>query len=172
MCDGIALEGIRLVVDALPRAYRNGQDIDARGKMLVGAAMGAVAFQKDLGVVHSLAHPLSTLCGMHHGLANALCLVAGMKFCGQGKPGLYRRVGVACGLDVLKCSDSEADEKTIAFIAEFLAGLGLNDRLHEHGVRSEQLDELVTQAYEDPCHKTNAVPVTKEDLRALYEEVL
>jgi 4-hydroxybutyrate dehydrogenase len=74
LCDGIALEGIHLIVDALPRAVRDGKDIDARGRMLVAAAMGAIAFQKDLGVVHSLAHPLSTLCGMHHGLANALCL--------------------------------------------------------------------------------------------------
>jgi alcohol dehydrogenase class IV len=172
MCDGIALEGTRLIVDALPRAYRDGKDLDARGKMLVAAAMGAVAFQKDLGVVHSLAHPLSTLCGMHHGLANALCLVAGMKFCAERKPGLYRRVGVACGLDVLKSSDAEANQRTIAFIEEFLAGLGLNARLREQGVQSKQLDELATQAFEDPCHKTNAVPVTKQELRKLYEEVL
>jgi alcohol dehydrogenase class IV len=61
------LKGIHLIVEALPRACRDGNDIDARGKMLVAAAMGAVAFQKDLGVVHSLAHPLSTICGMHHG---------------------------------------------------------------------------------------------------------
>ncbi len=80
MCDGIALEGVRLVADALPRAYRDGTDLDARGKMLVAAAMGAVAFQKDLGVVHSLAHPLSSICGLHHRLANAPYLVAGMKF--------------------------------------------------------------------------------------------
>src|SRR5439155_7790553 len=64
MCDGIALEGIRLIVENLPRAHREGKDLDARGNMLVAAAMGAVAFQKDLGVVHSLAHPLSTLCGL------------------------------------------------------------------------------------------------------------
>src|SRR4030095_11594405 len=113
MCDGVALEGIRLIVDALPRAYKNGGDIDARGKMLVAAAMGAVAFQKDLGVVHSTAHPLSPICGLHHGLANALCLVAGMKFCAARKPVLYRRVGIACGLDVMKSSEAEADERTI-----------------------------------------------------------
>ena len=105
MCDGIALEGVHLIVEALPRAFRNGGDLDARGKMLVAAAMGAVAFQKDLGIVHSLAHPLSTVCGLHHGLANALCLVAGMKFCAARKPGIYRRVGSACGLEVLKAPD-------------------------------------------------------------------
>ena len=172
MCDGIALEGIRLIVENLPKAYRDGKDLDARGKMLVAAAMGAVAFQKDLGVVHSLAHPLSTICGLHHGLANALCLVAGMKFCSARAPGLYRRIGVACGLDVKKSPEREADNRTVAFIGELLAGLGLNTRLREHGVKPEQLAALVAQAAEDPCHKTNAVPVTAVDLRKLYEEVL
>lgn len=172
LCDGIALEGIHLIVDALPRAFRDGKDIDARGRMLIAAGMGAIAFQKDLGVVHSLAHPLSTICGMHHGLANALCLVAGMKFCAARKPGLYRRVGIACGLELLKCSDAEADQRTIAFVAEFLAGLKLNQRLREHGMKEDQLDALVEQAWADPCHKTNAVPVTVVDLRALYLEVL
>jgi len=172
MCDGIALEGIRLIVEALPRAYNNGNDIDARGKMLVAAAMGAVAFQKDLGVVHSLAHPLSTLCGLHHGLANALCLRAGMKFCAGRKPGLYRRVGLACGLDVMKSPAAEADEKTIVFITQFLSRLGLDTRLSQHGVKREQLDALAAQAFDDPCHKTNAAPVTAAELRQLYEEVL
>jgi len=172
MCDGVALEGIHLIVDALPRAYRDGKDIDARGKMLVAAAMGAVAFQKDLGVVHSLAHPLSTICGMHHGLANALCLVAGMKFCAERKPGLYRRVGIVCGIDVISRSDAEADQSTISFIAEFLASLGLRQRLREHGVKPEQLEALMAQAVDDPCHKTNAVPVTAQDFRMLYEQLL
>jgi 4-hydroxybutyrate dehydrogenase len=172
MCDGIALEGIRLIVEALPRAFRHGNDVDARGKMLVAAAMGAVAFQKDLGVVHSLAHPLSSICGLHHGLANALCLVAGMKFCAAARPGLYRRVGIACDLDVLKCSGAEADQRTIEFLGGFLAGLGLNTRLREHGVTADHLDRLVAQAVEDPCHKTNIVPVTADDFRRLYQEVL
>jgi len=172
MCDGIALEGIRLIVEALPRACAKGDDLEARGHMLVAAAMGAVAFQKDLGVVHSLAHPLSTICGMHHGLANALCLVAGMKFCAARKPGIYRRVGLACGLEVLKCSPAEADQQTIAFVADFLKRIGLNTRLSEHGVKREQLDALVAQAVNDPCHKTNVVPVTADDFRNLYLEVL
>ena len=172
LCDGIALEGIHLIVDALPRAYRDGADLDARGKMLVAAAMGAVAFQKDLGVVHSLAHPLSTVCGLHHGLANALCLVAGMKFCAARKPGIYRRVGSACGLEVVKATDGAADQATIQFIADFLAALGLNTKLHDHGVRPDHLEPLVAQAWEDPCHKTNVVPVTAADLRALYLAVL
>jgi alcohol dehydrogenase class IV len=172
LCDGIALEGIRLIVDALPRAHRDGSDMDARGKMLVAASMGAIAFQKDLGVVHSLAHPLSTLCRMHHGLANALCLVASMRFCAARRPGIYRRVGLACGLDIVGASDADSDKATIGFIAEFLAGLGLASRLSDHGVSASDVTALVEQAFEDPCHRTNVVPVSKEDLRALYLEVL
>ena len=172
MCDGIALEGIRLIVEALPRAHRDGHDLDARGRMLVAAAMGAVAFQKDLGVVHSLAHPLSTICGLHHGLANALCLVAGMKFCAARKAGVYRRVGIACGQDVMKCNELEADQRTIQSVADFLAGLGLASKLRDHGVTPGHLDALVAQAIDDPCHKTNVVPVTASDLQNLYLEVL
>lgn len=172
MCDGIALEGVRLIFEALPKAYRNGQDLEARGHMLVAAAMGAVAFQKDLGVVHSLAHPLSSICGMHHGLANALCLVASMRFCSARRPGLYRRVGQAACLEVTRLSDAEADRVTIDFVQSFLAGLGLDKKLSQHGVRPEHLDALVAQAWEDPCHRTNAVPVTAEDLRSLYLAVL
>jgi alcohol dehydrogenase class IV len=172
MCDGIALEGISLVVDALPRAVRDGTDLDARGRMLVAAAMGAVAFQKDLGVVHSMAHPLSTLFGMHHGLANALCLAAGMRFCAARKPGLYRRVGIACGLSLQQASPEQADAATIDFVTTFLAGIGMSGRLRDHGADPGRIDDLVAQAVEDPCHKTNAVPVTASDFRALYLEVL
>lgn len=172
ICDGVALEGIHLIVDALPRVFKNGKDIDARGQMLVAGAMGAIAFQKDLGVVHSLAHPLSTVAGMHHGLANALCLVPAMKFCASRKPGIYRRVGIACGLDLNAVPDVEADGRTIEFISRFLVGLGLAGRLRAYGVKPEQIDELVAQAWDDPCHKTNVVPVTAEDLRSLYLEVM
>ncbi|MBL9171671.1 MAG: iron-containing alcohol dehydrogenase [Verrucomicrobiales bacterium] len=172
LCDGIALEGIRLIIEALPRAVKNGKDVEARGHMLVAAAMGAIAFQKDLGVVHSMAHPLSSLFGMHHGLANALCLIAGMKFCAARKPGLYRRVGLSCGLELQKVSDTEADQRTIEFISQFLSGLGMSGKLRDHGAKPEQLEALVSQAVDDPCHKTNAVPVTADDFRRLYQEVL
>ncbi len=168
LCEGIALEGIHLIVDALPRACKDGNDLDARGRMLVAAAMGAVAFQKDLGATHSLAHPLSTLCGMHHGTANALCLVAVMRFNSARKPGLYRRVGLAAGLDVVKCPANEADRLTIEFVQRFIAEVGLQQRLRDLGVKESQFDALADQAILDGCHKTNPVPVTRDDLRALY----
>lgn len=172
LCDGIALEGIHLAVEALPKAYANGGDLEARGKMLVAAAMGAIAFQKDLGATHSLAHPLSTICGMHHGLANALCLPFVMRFNSLRKPGLYRRVGLACGLDVVKASPEEADRATIDFIADFLAKLGLKPGLRAHGVSESHVAAMTEQAFADACHRTNPVPVTADDLKALYLQAL
>ncbi|HYE32465.1 MAG TPA: iron-containing alcohol dehydrogenase [Methylomirabilota bacterium] len=172
LCDGIALEGIHLIVEALPRAVCDGNDMDARGKMLVAAAMGAIAFQKDLGATHSLAHPLSTVCKMHHGLANALCLPAVMRFNSARKPGLYQRIGIACGLDVMRSLPAAADEATISFIEAFLRGIGITGGLRQQGVNESHLDELVRQAVDDPCHKTNAVPVSRDDFRALYTACL
>src|SRR4051812_8226086 len=134
-CDGIALEGVYHIVRNLPRACKNGKDVEARGKMLVAAAMGGVAFQKDLGATHSLAHPLSALCGMHHGTANAICLPHVMQFNSQRKPGLYRRVGMNCGLDIMKASPEDADGKTIEFIRKFLAEIGLGNGLRAYGVK-------------------------------------
>lgn len=171
MCDGIALEGIRMIAEALPRAVRDGKDLEARGWMLVAAAMGAVAFQKDLGAVHSLAHPLSTVCGMHHGLANALCLVTVMRFNAARVPGLYRRVGLAVGLDVMGADPATADARTIGWMEGFLRGLGLDTPLREHGVAEAQLEHLADEAWADACHRTNAVPVTREDLLGFYRRV-
>jgi alcohol dehydrogenase class IV len=72
----------------------------------------------------------------------------------------------------MKAADAEADQKTIAFIGEFLSSIGLRARLREHGVKPEQLEALVAQAVDDPCHKTNAVPVLESDLRQLYLQVI
>lgn len=171
-CDGIALEGIHLIAKALPRAFANGKDIEARGKMLVAAAMGGVAFQKDLGATHSLAHPLSALCGMHHGTANALCLPHVMAFNAQRMPGLYRRVGLACGLDVLKLNPAEADRQTIAFITQFNSSLGLDGGLRAYGVKESLLEPLSLQAFADSCHATNPVAVNRDDLKSLYQAAL
>lgn len=172
ICDGIALEAIHLIVRALPVAHRDGQDLAARGAMLVAAAMGAIAFQKDLGATHSLAHPLSTICGMHHGLANALCLPQVMRFNAARKPGLYRRIGIACGLDVMGAAEREADGQTVEFVARFIQQLGLRAGLRHYDVTEQHVRLMTPQAYADPCHQTNAVPVTEADLQELYLQSL
>jgi alcohol dehydrogenase class IV len=159
LCDGIALEGIRLIAGALPRAVKQGDDLDARGRMLIAAMMGGIAFQKDLGAAHSLAHPLSAICGLHHGLANALVLPAVMRFNVRRKPELYYRVGLAMGkLDA------------IAGVEALLREIGITPGLRSHGVTDARLDALADAAFADACHKTNPVPVTRHDLRRLYEE--
>jgi alcohol dehydrogenase class IV len=109
---------------------------------------------------------------MHHGTANALCLAVVMRFNAQRKPGLYRRIGLACGLDVVKCSDKEADSRTIEFVEPFIAGVGLNQKLCDYGVKESQIDALADQAILDGCHQTNPVPVTRDDLKALYQAAL
>ena len=166
LCDGIALEGIRLIGGALVRAVKNGDDLDARGMMQIAAAMGGIAFQKDLGATHSLAHPLSSLCGLHHGLANALCLPFVMDFNAERKPGLYRRVGISLGLS------NPTDSATITAVRTLLSETGLTPGLRAHGVDESKIDALTAQAFEDSCHATNPVPVTPEDLRRLYLQAL
>jgi 4-hydroxybutyrate dehydrogenase len=163
LCDGIALEGLHLIAGALPRAVKNGSDLEARGQMQIAAMMGGIAFQKDLGVVHSLSHPLSTMCGLHHGTANALTLPASMEFNAARRPGLYRRVGLALGVG------EPSDRSTIAFVRRFLKGIGLRPGLRHYGVKPARFAALAEQALADSCHLTNPVPVTKKDLRRLYE---
>jgi 4-hydroxybutyrate dehydrogenase len=168
MCDGIALEAMHLIIRALPKAFQNGKDLEARARMLVSAAMSGVALQKHLGAVHALAHPLSAHCGLHHGVANALCLPLVMEYNARHKPGLYRRVGLAFGLDIQRVKPEEADQKTIEYLKKFIADLGINGGLRAHGMKDTLLETLATQAYEDPSHVTNPVPVNYDDLKALY----
>lgn len=166
LCDGIALEGIRLVNEALVRAVKNGSDLEARGAMQIAAAMGGIAFQKDLGAAHSLAHPLSSLCGLHHGLANALVLPHVMEFNAARKPGVYARVANALGLAPAE------DRAAIDAVRALLESAGIVGGLRAHGVDESKLDALADQAIEDSCHATNPVPVTRADLRELYMRAL
>ncbi len=140
--------------------------------MLVAAAMGGVAFQKDLGATHSLAHPLSSLAAMHHGTANAVCLPHVMHFNAQRKLGSIAASGLACGLEVASVPDEVADFRTIEFIKKFIGDLGVKHSLHQYGVKEAQLDALADQAFDDACHLTNPVPVNRDDLKALYRAAL
>ena len=172
LCDGIALEGVSLIVRALPTAITDGSNIEARSHMLVAAAMGGVAFQKDLGATHSLAHPLSAICGVHHGTANAICLPYVMRFNSRKQPGVYRRIGIACGLDVVSSSDADADEQAIHFIEDFIKQCGMPLSLEDVGVEEQHIESLADQAWLDPCHQTNPVPVTRGDLKELFLKAL
>jgi alcohol dehydrogenase class IV len=165
-CDGIAIEGIHLIARSLRRAVREPTNLDARGDMLIAAMMGGIAFQKDLGAAHSLAHPLSAICGVHHGLANALVLPAVMRFNAIRKPGLYERVGQAMGLH------SATTPRTIDAVEDLFKDIGLPRGLGRVGVKPDHLPALADQAYSDSCHQTNPVPVTRDDLLQLYREAM
>ena len=181
MCDGIALEGLRLIARALPRAVAFAQRVEAgdaraleapehleaRGEMLCAATMGAVAFQKDLGVVHSCAHSLSTVADLHHGLANGIMIVAGMRFnqsvSAQKMAIMAQTVG----------ADETSADGFIAWLARFRAGIGIPSSLREVGVTPEQIPSLVQNALADVCHTFNArQPVTAQDFEALFRAAL
>ncbi|HXG32764.1 MAG TPA: iron-containing alcohol dehydrogenase [Bryobacteraceae bacterium] len=170
LCDAVAIHGLELIVRYLERATRNGSDIEARGYMQVAAAMGAVAFQKDLGAAHSLAHPLSTEFGLHHGLANALCLPAVMRFNLEEAAPHYARLAALFGAPVHAMTEQEAAERAVSEVEGFIERLGIRRGLRHEGVPRESLPSLAAKAYEDPCHKTNIRPCTQEDLLRLYEE--
>jgi alcohol dehydrogenase class IV len=162
MADGIALEGIRLVAANLERAVTHGDDLDARGGMMKAAMMGAVAFQKGLGACHSLAHPLSSECGLHHGLANALGLPAVVEF---NEPAVGKRLAAVATL-----LGGEASARgCAAALRELRARIRLPSGLKEAGVPHEKLDVLADLAMQDACHTLNPRTCTRDDLRRLYE---
>ena len=170
MCDAIALEAIRMVWLYLPRAYSDGADLEARGMMQMAAAMGAIAFQKDLGAAHSLSHPLSSEFGIQHGLANAICLVPVMKYNKEVSAAQYARVAQCFGINTFGMSDAEAADKAIESVAELNKRIGIPRSLVEVGIKESQLPMLAKKAFEDPCHAANPRPCTEQDLLMLYKE--
>ena len=165
MADAIALAGVDLVTKHLEAAVANGNDLEARGGMMKAAMMGAVAFQKGLGACHSLAHPLSSELGMHHGLANALCLPAVLRFNEQAA---FERV-----LHLSLLMGGEAEEGGAAQAVRALgARLGLPKGLGAEGVKADVLERLADKAFEDACHRSSPRPCSRADLLALYRASL
>jgi len=165
MCDGIALEGMALIAKSLEKAV-NEPDLGSRSDMLLASLMGAVAFQKGLGVVHSLAHPLSSLLDTHHGLANAVNLPYGMKFNYGGFEERFDHMGMALGLGV------NNGDQVVAYLFELNRKLGLPIKLSEIGVKQKHIEELSVLAEADFCHPNNPKPVKRADFKALYQEAL
>jgi 4-hydroxybutyrate dehydrogenase len=173
MSDGIALQGISLILKELPKAYQDGYDLEARAKMLMAATMGATAFQKGLGMVHSLAHPLSSQFNLHHGLANALLLPESMRFL-ENKlllNGDVERMERLYTIQSLfeECQGYEAENLSGA-CTNFIESLGVKLGLENQGIKETDLESLSSEAIEDPCHATNIIPVTREDLIFVYKE--
>ena len=152
MCDGIALEGIKLIDEALVLAVNEPHNILARTKMLMASTMGAVAFQKGLGVVHSCAHALSAFNNMHHGLANALMFSESLKFNKQACDYKYKRLEKSLETDCF-----------IDYVTGINESVGIKFGLSNYGVTESDLEAIATLALSDTCHLSNPRKVTKQD---------
>ena len=164
MSQGIALEGMRLVKDNLPVAYNNGSDINARANMMSAASMGATAFQKGLGAIHALSHPVGAVHHTHHGTTNAVFMPSVLKF---NEPAIRERFdGVAAYLGIEGGFDGFC-----RFVDEFNESFAIPRTLTELGVNNPDLDKLVDSAIRDPSVGGNPIEMTAENTRALYESV-
>ena len=165
MSQGIAVEGMRLVKEYLPAAYADANDIEARAHMMSAAAMGATAFQKGLGAIHALSHPIGAFYNSHHGTTNAVVMAPVLKF---NRAAIETRIealaaylGIAGGFDGF-----------YNYVVELNASLGIPANLTELGVTDPDLDWLVDSALKDPSVGGNPVEMNKDNTRALFEDCL
>jgi alcohol dehydrogenase class IV len=165
LCEGIALEGISLISQSLEKAV-NKPDLESRSKMLIASLMGAVAFQKGLGVVHSLAHPLSSLLDTHHGVANAVNIPYGMEFNIEGFEYKFRRIARTLELK------EETGDAVVKYLFDLNSKINIPHRLREIGVKQEHIETLADLAIADFAHPNNPKPVTREDFKQLYSKAL
>lgn len=157
ICDAIALGGSKIVYENLPRVIRNPNDLESRGQMMIAAMMGAIAFQKGLGAVHSLAHPLSSEFGMHHGTSNAVLLPAVLEFNRSAVPNRFAELKRHLGKDIAECT------------AELNEICGIAPRLRDYGIPQDALAPLADKSLEDGCHLLNPRPCTRDSLLHLYQ---
>src|SRR6476646_4497906 len=165
LCEGVALEGISLINDSLDEAV-NKPDLESRSKMLIASLMGAVAFQKGLGVVHSLAHPLSSLLDTHHGLANAVNIPYGMEFNIEGFENKFKRIA-----RTLELKD-ETGGAVVKYLFDLNSKINIPHKLGAIGVKKEHIETLADLAFADFAHPNNPKPVNREDFRNLYLKAL
>jgi alcohol dehydrogenase class IV len=162
MADAIALAGLRLIGDHLERAVTDGADLEARSQMMMASLMGATAFQKGLGATHSLAHPLSSVAGVHHGTANAILMPAVIRFNEAAVPERCQAVAEALG-----ATGSAADA-----VDRLNRAIGMPTHLSDVGVTAELFPQLVAKAMVDGCHQSNPRPLAEADFTDLYRQSL
>ncbi|WP_426227590.1 iron-containing alcohol dehydrogenase [Pararhizobium sp. DWP3-4] len=165
MSAGIALEGLRLVKEYLPRAYKDGTDIEARAHMMSAAAMGAVAFQKGLGAIHSLSHPVGAIYNTHHGMTNAVVMPPVLRF---NRPAIEDKIGLAAAyLGISGGFDGFYD-----YVLKLREELGVPDKLSALGVGTDRIDEMAAMAIVDPTAGGNPVELTLDAARQLFRDCI
>jgi alcohol dehydrogenase class IV len=165
LCDGIALEGARIAAHALETAVKEPRNIQARSDMMMSSMMGAIAFQKDLGAVHSCAHALGTVVDMHHGLANGIMIDHVLRFnadAAEVKMGELARV----------CGAGRSAENLVSWLGALKQRIGIPAKLGEKGVKAEHVPKLVEIAVADICHQTNPKPVKAADFERIFRAAL
>ena len=163
MADGIALEGINLIKTSLMTAFNDGKNIEARQNLLAASSMGSTAFQKGLGAIHSLSHPINAKFNMHHGLSNAIFMPYVLTF---NKKFIEKRISIISAFIGLENTfDSFLD-----WIIKLRKELKIPHKLSELiQINPNQLEELSQMALEDPSTTTNPTKLTKEDFRKMYQ---
>ncbi|EDZ41005.1 iron-containing alcohol dehydrogenase [Rhodobacteraceae bacterium HTCC2083] len=165
MSQGMALEGMRLVKEYLPRAYADGADLEARAHMMSAAAMGATAFQKGLGAIHALSHPVGAVYNTHHGTTNAVFMPAVLKF---NAPAIHDRFDAAAaylGID-------GGFDGFCTYVQDLNNSLMIPSNLGALGVGTDRLDDLVTMALKDPSCGGNPIELTAQNLCEILDDAL
>ena len=162
LCDGIALEGVRIGARALLTAVREPGDVQARADMMMSSMMGAIAFQKDLGAVHSCAHALGTVCDLHHGLANALMIEPVMSFNLEAVPEKFAELAHVVG--------ATSASTFVPWLGHLKQQIGIAPSLAAVGVKREQFGRLVEVATNDMCHQTNPRACVAADFERFFAQ--
>ena len=161
LCDGIALEGTRIAAAALVTAVNEPNNLQARSDMMMASMMGAIAFQKDLGAVHSCAHALGAVCDLHHGLANALMIDTVLAWNYEAAPEKFDELAHVCKV-------SGGGSAFVPWLKALKAKVGIDGGLAARGVTADHLPRLVDIATKDICHQTNPRPCTSADFERLF----
>jgi hypothetical protein len=165
ICDGVALEGLRIGARALERAVAEPGDLQARADMMISSMMGAIAFQKDLGGVHACAHALGAVCDLHHGLANALMIDTVLAWNHEAVPQKFDELAHAAGV-------GGGGYALVAWLRHLKLAIGIRGGLQAHGVRREHLERLVPLAAADFTARTNPRPATEADYERLFQQAM
>jgi hypothetical protein len=166
MAEGIAIEGMRLIKEWLPRAVQNGKDIEARAHMMVAASMGATAFQKGLGAMHSLSHPCSANLNTHHGLTNAVVMPYVLSWNRSVLEDKMVRLAAFLDLPV------HSFEGVLDWILELRRTIGIPETLAGLGVCEEHATAFSQQAFDDPSTGGNPLAMSPEKFAALYRNCI
>lgn len=165
LCDGIALEGARIAAHALETAVAKPRDLQVRSDMMMSSMMGAIAFQKDLGAVHSCAHALGTVVDMHHGLANGIMIDHVMRFNLDACEKKMAELARVCGA-------GDTAESFVRWLAGLKGRIGIPAKLGGKGVTASHIPRLVEIAVKDTCHQTNPKPCTAADFERIFNQAL